>query len=125
MLILGILLGLLLGLLAGGSLANLARSACAGSACSFGGHPPVRHGDPAERRRSGRRAPCACRCSPAFGMLLVGLWANREYPGLGLAFVGILSNAAVIVVNGGYMPIWEPSLSRPASHRRTSPPPST
>ena len=46
----------------------------------------------------------------AFGMLLAGLWANREYPGLGLAFVGVLSNAAVIVINGGYMPIYEPSL---------------
>ena len=43
-------------------------------------------------------------------MLLVGLWANREYPGLGLAFVGVLSNTAVIVINGGYMPIYEPSL---------------
>ena len=43
-------------------------------------------------------------------MLLVGLWANREYPGLGLAFVGVLSNTAVIIINGGYMPIYEPSL---------------
>ena len=46
----------------------------------------------------------------AFGLLLVALWINRSYPGLSLAFVGILFNAAVIVVNGGYMPIWEPSL---------------
>ena len=45
-----------------------------------------------------------------FAFLLVGLWKNRTYPGLSLAFVGILSNASVIVVNGGYMPIWEPSL---------------
>ena len=36
---------------------------------------------------------------------------NRGYPGLGLAFVGILLNATVIVINGGYMPVWEPSLN--------------
>ena len=29
---------------------------------------------------------------------------------MSLAFVGILSNAIVILVNGGYMPIWEPAL---------------
>lgn len=46
-----------------------------------------------------------------FGLLLVGLWANRSYPGLGLAFVGVLSNAIVIIVNGGYMPIWATSLA--------------
>ncbi len=46
----------------------------------------------------------------ALSMLLVGLWANRDYPGLSLAFVGVLSNTAVIIINGGYMPIYEPSL---------------
>jgi MFS family permease len=45
-----------------------------------------------------------------FLLLLIGLWANREQPGLPLAFVGILLNAVVIVVNGGYMPVWEPSV---------------
>src|SRR5688572_30643176 len=43
-----------------------------------------------------------------FLLLLIGLWVNREQPGLPLAFVGILLNAVVIVVNGGYMPVWEP-----------------
>ena len=43
-------------------------------------------------------------------MLLVALWVNRSYPGLSLAFLGVLLNALVIVVNGGYMPIWEPAL---------------
>ena len=47
----------------------------------------------------------------AFGLLLVALWANRGYPGMILVFIGILSNAVVIVVNGGYMPIWEPALT--------------
>jgi len=46
----------------------------------------------------------------AYGLLLFGLWANRSYPGLGLAFVGILGNAIAIVANGGRMPVWEPSL---------------
>ena len=48
----------------------------------------------------------------AFGflLLLVGLWTNREHPGLSLAFVGILLNAVAIVTNGGYMPVWEPSI---------------
>ena len=52
---------------------------------------------------------------PLFGLgfllLLIGLWVNREQPGLPLAFVGILLNAVVIVVNGGFMPVWEPSIS--------------
>ncbi|HET9344624.1 MAG TPA: MFS transporter [Candidatus Limnocylindrales bacterium] len=46
----------------------------------------------------------------SFGLLLVGLWANRDQPGLSLAFIGILLNAIAVVVNGGYMPIWRPSL---------------
>ena len=46
----------------------------------------------------------------AYGLLLAGLWHNRQQPGLSLAFVGILSNALVIVINGGHMLIWEPSL---------------
>ena len=41
---------------------------------------------------------------------LLGTWANRRQPGMAIAFVGVLSNATVILVNGGYMPIWEPSL---------------
>ena len=94
MLIVGILLGLVLGLLAGGSLANLVVDPAAlGLAARRGRHRPVRDRgrcwSPA--CRSSRR--CGCRCSPpSFGILLVGLWANRSYPGLSLAFVGILSN---------------------------------
>src|SRR5688500_7095063 len=44
----------------------------------------------------------------AFGflLLLVGLWTNREHPGLSIAFVGILLNAVAIITNGGYMPVW-------------------
>lgn len=46
----------------------------------------------------------------SYGALLVGLWPNLRYPGIPLAFVGVLSNGIVILVNGGRMPIWEPSL---------------
>jgi MFS family permease len=46
----------------------------------------------------------------AYALLLVGLWANRAHPGMSLAFVGILANLVAITLNGGRMPIWEPSL---------------
>jgi DHA3 family macrolide efflux protein-like MFS transporter len=111
MLIIGVLLGLVLGLLAGGSLANLAaiRLRMLGVllaaivlrfSTDFLLNADVAIVDTL-------RLPLL---AAAFGMLLAGLWANREYPGLGLAFVGVLSNTAVIVINGGYMPIYEPSL---------------
>ena len=47
----------------------------------------------------------------AYALLLAGLWANRAHPGMSLAFVGILANLVAITVNGGRMPIWEPSLA--------------
>jgi MFS family permease len=45
----------------------------------------------------------------AYGLLLFTLWHNRGYPGLALAFIGILSNAIVIIWNGGRMPVWDPA----------------
>ena len=45
----------------------------------------------------------------AYGLLLFTLWGNRGYPGLALAFVGIASNALVIIANGGRMPVWLPA----------------
>jgi len=45
----------------------------------------------------------------AFLLILIGLWANREQPGLSLAFVGVLLNTIVVSVNGGWMPVWEPA----------------
>ena len=45
----------------------------------------------------------------AYGLLLWTLWHNRTYPGLALAFIGIASNALVIMVNGGRMPVWQPA----------------
>ena len=111
MLIGGIILGLALGFLAGGSLGNLAtirlratRLLLIAVVVRFGTEALLNAGVPLIELL---RLPLL---SIAFGLLLVALWINRTYPGLILAFVGILSNATVIVVNGGYMPIWEPSL---------------
>ena len=117
MLIGGILLGLLLGLLAGGSLANLAAIRLrwlglllTAIALRFA-TDALLNADVAII--DALRLPLL---AAALSMLLVGLWANRDYPGLSLAFVGVLSNTAVIVVNGGYMPIYEPSLRRRRLH---------
>ncbi len=46
----------------------------------------------------------------AFGILAVGLWLNRNLPGLLAVFVGVVANGLAIVVNGGFMPVWAPSL---------------
>jgi MFS transporter, DHA3 family, macrolide efflux protein len=108
---LGIFVGLLLGLAAGGSLANLASvrlrwiwALSLAVIVRFLTEAALAAGvDIVEALRVPLLAA-------AFGILLAGLWANRSYPGLSIAFVGILSNAVVILVNGGYMPIWQPSL---------------
>jgi len=111
MLIGGVALGLILGLIAGGSLGNLAsirlhRLGLLAIALLLrvvtelllnAGVAPV----------EALRVPLL---AGAFGLLLVALWANRGYPGMLVVFIGILSNTIVIIVNGGYMPIWEPAL---------------
>jgi predicted MFS family arabinose efflux permease len=109
---LGIFVGLLLGLLAGGSLSNLASirlrwiwALSLAVIVRFLTEAALTAGvDVVETYRVPLLAA-------AFGVLLAGLWVNRSFPGLGIAFVGILTNAVVILVNGGYMPIWEPSLA--------------
>jgi MFS family permease len=92
-LIAGILLGLLLGLRAGGRLDNLANIQLRWPVLLVAAVL--------------LRVPLL---AAGFGLLLVGLWVNRGYPGLSVAFVGILLNGIVIVVNGGHMPIWVTSL---------------
>jgi MFS transporter, DHA3 family, macrolide efflux protein len=109
---LGIFVGLALGLLAGGSLANLASvrlrwiwALSAAVILRFLTEAALGAGvDVVETLRVPLLAA-------SFAILLAGLWVNRSFPGLNIAFVGILSNAVVILVNGGYMPIWEPSLA--------------
>ncbi|HUP55380.1 MAG TPA: MFS transporter, partial [Methylomirabilota bacterium] len=112
MLIAGILLGLLLGLRAGGRLDNLAniqlRWPLLLIAAVF-----VRFGTEGLLNLNvgvvdDLRAPLL---AIGFGMLLIALWVNRYYPGLSVAFVGVLLNGMVILINGGFMPIWATSLA--------------
>jgi MFS family permease len=112
MLIGGILLGLVLGLLAGGRLRNLAEIQLrwtgllvAAVVLRFATEAALNAGIDAVEVL---RLPLL---GGAFGLLLAALWVNRTYPGLSLAFLGVLSNGLVILVNGGYMPIWEPALT--------------
>jgi MFS family permease len=107
----GIFLGLVLGLVAGGNIWNLAsvRLRWIGVlllavVVRFGTEAAIGNGIPLAEQL---RLPLF---GLAYAMLLAGLWANRAHPGLSLAFVGILANLIAITLNGGRMPIWEPSL---------------
>jgi DHA3 family macrolide efflux protein-like MFS transporter len=111
MLIVGSVVGLVLGLLAGGTLGNLA-SIRLRTAWLLAVAVVIRYGTEAILNGQASQAEVlrVPLLATAFALLLTALWINRSYPGLSLAFVGILFNTAVIVVNGGYMPVWEPSL---------------
>ena len=111
MLITGIALGLVLGLIAGGSLGNLTAIELrrtwllvAAVLVRFGTEFLLGSGVAVVEAV---RVPLY---AASFALLLYALWANRRYPGMSLAFVGSLMNGIVILVNGGYMPVWEPSL---------------
>lgn len=111
MLILGIVLGLLLGLLVGGRLGNLASIRLRWTWILVAA-VLVRFGTEGLLNAQvgiveAFRVPLL---AGGFALLLTGLWVNRTYPGLSVAFIGILLNAVVIVVNGGFMPIWAVSL---------------
>ena len=111
MLILSLLLGMGLGLLAGGKITNLGtvrlrlvQLLFLGLALRYTTQFAIEAGvDVAATFR----LPLF---TLGFLLLLAGLWVNREQPGLPLAFVGILLNAVAVITNGGFMPIWEPSL---------------
>jgi hypothetical protein len=112
LLLAGIALGLIVGLLAGGTIGNLVSVRLRLVALLFGA-VIVRFGTEAAIVR-GVDAADILRVplfGLAYGMLLVALWANRRHPGMIVAFVGILLNAVAILVNGGYMPVWAPSLA--------------
>src|SRR5712691_4802459 len=99
MLIAGIVFGLGLGLLVGGSLGNLG-SIRLRSAWLLAFAVVIRYGtewllDTGVTQAEALRLPLL---ATAFVILLVALWINRSYPGLSLAFVGILFNATVIVL---------------------------
>ncbi len=111
MLIGGVILGLVLGLVAGGSIMNLASvrlhriGLLIGAVLlRFGTEILLNQGVAIAETL---RVPLL---GAAYGLLLVALWANRGYPGMPLAFIGVLANGVVILVNGGYMPVYLPSL---------------
>ncbi|HJW21579.1 MAG TPA: MFS transporter, partial [Candidatus Limnocylindrales bacterium] len=111
MLIGALVAGLVLGLLAGGSLNNLAsvrlrfvQALFLGLVIRYAAEYAIENGNaPADALRLPLFAG-------AFFLLLAGLWVNREQPGLPLAFVGILLNAVAMIVNAGYMPVWQPAI---------------
>jgi DHA3 family macrolide efflux protein-like MFS transporter len=107
----GILFGLVLGLVAGGSIGNLAAVRLRWIGILFLA-VVVRFVTEAAIA-AGVDVVQALRLplfGLSFGLLLVGLWANRSNPGLSLAFVGILLNTIAVLANGGYMPVWRPAL---------------
>ncbi len=107
-----IALGLIAGLLAGGRIWHLADVRLRWAGLIFGA-VVLRFGTEIALQRNIEfaddfRLPLF---AVAFAVLGAGLWANRAYPGIALALVGIALNGITIVVNGGYMPIWGPSLA--------------
>jgi len=108
----GVALGLIVGLLAGGRIGNLVAVRLRWIGLLFGAvivrflaeAALIRGNELAETLRLPLFAA-------AYGALLVGLWANRRHPGILIAAVGILGNAIAILANGGFMPVWEPSLT--------------
>ncbi len=111
MLLAGLLVGLIAGFLAGGRLDNLLALRLRWTSLIIGAvvlrllteQALGQHLAIAEQLRVPLLAS-------AYYLLAVGLWANRARPGFALALVGTLANATVIVINRGFMPVWEPSL---------------
>jgi MFS family permease len=112
MLLLGIILGLLAGLAAGGRLDNLLAVRLRLTLLVFVALA-LRLGTEAALMRGVEladqyRVPLL---AIAYGTLVVALWANRSRPGIGLALVGTVLNATAILVNGGFMPVWDQALA--------------
>ncbi|HUG31096.1 MAG TPA: MFS transporter [Candidatus Limnocylindria bacterium] len=111
MLILSLVLGLVAGLAAGGRITNLAsvqlrlvQLLFLGLILRYATQFAIESGN---ALADDLRLPLF---AGGFLLLLIGLWVNREKAGLPLSFVGILLNAVAIVTNGGFMPVWEPSM---------------
>jgi MFS family permease len=111
-LIAGIVLGFALGLLLRGRAGNLLGAelrwpgALFGAVLlRFGTELAVRNAfEPAEALRLPLYAA-------AFALLLAAVWHNRALPGMLVVLVGATANGLAIVVNGGWMPVWRPSLA--------------
>jgi MFS family permease len=108
---LGVLLGLLLGLIAGGKLDNLAYVRLrwlpvllVAAVTRFG----------LDGALSAGLVPDALRLwlvLVVYVLLTTMLVANRSLPGLAAAALGTAANGIAIVANGGWMPVWQPSLA--------------
>jgi MFS family permease len=110
--VIGLLGGLILGLLAGGKVGRLldvrlrwAILIVLALAVRFATQYGIANGVAAADQL---RLPLY---AASFGILAAALWLNRRLPGLLAVFVGIVANGVAIVVNGGAMPVWAPSLA--------------
>ena len=112
MIVLGILTGVVLGLLAGGKISRLIDVHLRWVALiflaliyRFGTQLLIANGN---ELADALRLPLY---ATAFLLLLAGLWPNRNHPGITAVMVGVAANGLALVVNGGYMPVWGPSLT--------------
>ncbi len=112
MIVLGIVLGLVLGLLAGGKITRLIDVHLRWIGLIFlalvlryGTQLAIADGN---QLVESLRLPLY---AAAFLLLLAGLWPNRNQPGILAVIVGAAANGLAIVINGGYMPVWGPSLA--------------
>lgn len=112
MIVLGLLLGFVAGLLAGGRIGRLIDVRLRWAALIF----------LALALRIGTEVAVANGLAPAdalrlplfavsFGLLAFALWLNRAHAGLLVVAVGTASNGFAVVLNGGWMPVWEPALA--------------
>ncbi len=111
MLIVGLVAGLLAGLVAGGRIDNLAEVRLRwvwliflALILRFGTEAALRADIPIAETL---RVPLF---TVSFGVLIYGLWINRGSPGLLVTAAGATSNAFAMLLNGGFMPVWGPSL---------------
>ncbi|MDP8905020.1 MAG: MFS transporter [Chloroflexota bacterium] len=112
MILLGIVIGLLVGLLLGGRPQRLLDVQLRWMALIFAALA-LRIGTQVAIA-SGVDAADALRLplyAGAFGLLALAMWLNRGQPGLVVVAAGVLANGFAVVVNGGWMPVWVPSLA--------------
>ncbi len=112
MILLGLLIGLVAGLFAGGRVVRLIDVRLRwvvliflALALRFGTQLAIANG---VQIADALRLPLY---AGAFGLLIAGLWPNRNHPGLLAVIVGAAANGLAIVVNGGWMPVWPPALT--------------
>jgi MFS family permease len=108
---LGVFLGLLLGLIAGGKLDNLTYVRLrwlpvllVAVAARFGLDAALSAGAVPDELR-------LWLVLAAYLLLTAMLVANRSLPGMAAAALGTAANGIAIVANGGWMPVWQPSLA--------------